>query len=275
MSLRAMTWALHSAPVDDATQLLVLYALADRASDDGTAAWPGQTRIAEMARCSPRTVRRHLLELEEQGLIRRGDQRLVEHLRADQRPVVWDLDLTAGQNDRPVTGSTNDRSTVSYKPSITTYGSKTVQEPIVDPLGDAFAEAWKVWPKKAARKDARRRFTAAVKVRPVDELVEDVKRFAAAYIALGTEVKYVPALGVWLNGERWTDDLPGQERPTPAQEPVEQTPVSKAESKRRWCEAHGVTVTQWDSREALNDIVWMRDVVDGKMVDRTGGADHG
>lgn len=145
MSLRAMTWALEQAPVDDPAQLLVLWALSDRAHDDGTAAWPTQQWIAERARCSGRSVRRYLKALEAAGVIVRGDQELVAHLPRDKRPVVWDLVLTAtaaGQSDRPASSSGrtpgaerpdraghSDRTLLSTEPSFTPYGSETVLEP--------------------------------------------------------------------------------------------------------------------------------------------------
>lgn len=89
-----MTWALTSAPVENAQEHIILIALADRAHDDGSCAWPSQEWLAQRGRCSTRTVRRHLKALEDRGLIVRGDQRHVEHLRADCRPVVWDLDMS-------------------------------------------------------------------------------------------------------------------------------------------------------------------------------------
>lgn len=106
MSLKAMLWVMEDAPVTDPIALLILYALADRANDDGTAAWPSQAWIADRARCSIRTVRRKLEDLEDEGIIRRGDHRLVAHLRGDRRPFVWDINLdaqpaTGGQAVRP------------------------------------------------------------------------------------------------------------------------------------------------------------------------------
>jgi hypothetical protein len=119
MSLRAMTWALEQAPVTDPTQALVLVALADSAQEDGRNAWPSQATLARRARVSDRSVRRILAQLEADGVIRRGDQRVVEHLKADRRPVVWDLNLTADTPDRPDTG---DRSS-------TTGGTPTTGRP--------------------------------------------------------------------------------------------------------------------------------------------------
>lgn len=105
-----MIWVMEHAPINSPAEGMVLYALADRASDDGTAAWPSMQWIADRACCSRQTVRRHLRAMEERGLIRRGDQNLVSHLRHDKRPVVWDLDLgldrLAGyQIDTPSTGA--------------------------------------------------------------------------------------------------------------------------------------------------------------------------
>src|SRR5699024_3119211 len=98
MSLKAMIWVMERAPIESPAEGMVLYALADRAHDDGTAAWPSMQWIADRACCSRQTVRRHLRALEKRGLIYRGDQRHVDHLRPDKRPVVWNLNLGADRN---------------------------------------------------------------------------------------------------------------------------------------------------------------------------------
>jgi hypothetical protein len=93
MSLEAMSWALKNAPVENAQEHVLLIALADRADDFGRSAWPSQRWLAQRGRCSDRTVRRHLSAMESRGLLLRGDQRMVEHLPVDRRPVVWDLNM--------------------------------------------------------------------------------------------------------------------------------------------------------------------------------------
>ena len=102
MSLQAMLWALQAPEAAQASDgaRLVLISLADAATADGSAAWPSARTIAEGLVVSVRTVRRRLEELEERGLIRRGDQRLVGHLRADRRPTVYDLAMAP-----PLTGT--------------------------------------------------------------------------------------------------------------------------------------------------------------------------
>lgn len=74
----------------------------------------------------------------------------------------------------------------------------------IEPL---FAQAYSRWPKKAERKKSLEKFKQACRKRDPDELVADIIRFGDAYAAT-TDVQYVPALVVWLNGERWTDALP-------------------------------------------------------------------
>lgn len=93
MSLEATVWALKHAPVPggDPLALLVLIGLANHAAADGTGARPSVATLAEYARCSARSVHTKLRMLETAGLIVRGDQQAVAHLRADRRPTVWDL----------------------------------------------------------------------------------------------------------------------------------------------------------------------------------------
>lgn len=123
MSLRAILWVMNDAPVDNQTELAILYALADRASDDGSTAWPSQEWIAYRARCTARTVRTHLKNMEERGLIKRGNPKFVEHIRKDVRPIVWDLNLSLKRpenDDRkilpPGSSASNDRKTSVERP---------------------------------------------------------------------------------------------------------------------------------------------------------------
>lgn len=80
--------------VGDQGAKLVYQALCNRADPDGRHAWPSVAYLADKAECSERTVARKLTYLLEHGFIREGDQRCVDHLRADRRPVVYDVALT-------------------------------------------------------------------------------------------------------------------------------------------------------------------------------------
>jgi hypothetical protein len=74
-------------------------------------------------------------------------------------------------------------------------------------LASEFDRAWAHWPKKVERKQAAARFATVARRMDLSELVAHIIRFGDAY-AETTERQFVPALGAWLNGERWTDELP-------------------------------------------------------------------
>lgn len=96
MSIEAMTWAL-SADVGDPTRKLALVGWANHAHKDGRNAWASQATVAEYVGCSSKTIGRHVKVLLAEGWIREGDQGQVAHLRADRRPVVYDLAMTEHQ----------------------------------------------------------------------------------------------------------------------------------------------------------------------------------
>ena len=226
MSLKALTWVMEQAPVDDPTSLLVLYALADRAHDDGTAAWPSQDWIAERARCSDRTVRRVLGKLEDQGIIKKGDPRHVAHIREDRRPTVWNLCMHLSRADthvradkmtgrtprveRPDTGDqttghpgSNDRTQLC--PTNRPEPSLNRPEPSVQ--NDRFDDFWTTYPKKVGKGQARKAYTTALKKVDAGTLMEKLELFTSHHEQAGTDKKFIPNASTWLNGERWDDEL--------------------------------------------------------------------
>jgi len=92
------------------------------------------------------------------------------------------------------------------------------KEPSPTALESAFADAWEHWPKKTERVKALTKFKSACKTQSPDELAASIMQFGDAYAAT-TDKQFVPALGVWLNGQRWTDELPSarqdSSKPTP------------------------------------------------------------
>jgi hypothetical protein len=126
-----MSWALY-APLPSSVSAearRVLMTLGDYAGSDGTAAWPSAMTIAQRLHTTDRSVRRALKTLEEVGAIVRGDQTLVENIRADRRPVVWNLAIdgvtdvsdrtpTVGRkrSSRGDSSGRHDLTEASYKP---------------------------------------------------------------------------------------------------------------------------------------------------------------
>jgi hypothetical protein len=91
MSLWPILWAINSAPVADAEERLILVALADRASSDGTDAYPSKKSIAKVALIDPKTVQRRLRSMMQRGLIAEGNQAAALRIPEHFRPTVYDL----------------------------------------------------------------------------------------------------------------------------------------------------------------------------------------
>ncbi|MFE2967526.1 helix-turn-helix domain-containing protein [Streptomyces sp. NPDC059340] len=91
MSTEAMKWAIEQAPPMPAQLVATLAGLANHADAKGRGAYPSLAKLAAYTCKAERSVRRDLRQLEELGLIRRGDPRRVAHLPSDRRPEVYDL----------------------------------------------------------------------------------------------------------------------------------------------------------------------------------------
>ena len=94
MSMKALEWAMYNVPAEmvKGALLRILLLLADHADTQGKGAFPSQKRIVALTGYSRRTIQNGLHDLETAGLIRRGDQRITEHL-GKYRPIVWDLTM--------------------------------------------------------------------------------------------------------------------------------------------------------------------------------------
>ena len=94
MSMKALEWAMYQVPAEmvKGALLRILLLLADHADTQGRGAFPSQKRIVALTGYSRRTIQNGLHDLEAAGLIRRGDQRITEHL-GKYRPIVWDLTM--------------------------------------------------------------------------------------------------------------------------------------------------------------------------------------
>ena len=94
MSWQANAWA-NGLPYDVCKALAyrVLTKLTDVADERGQRAWRSKSQLADELGVSQRSIQRAIKELENDRLIIRGDQRYVQHLRADKRPTVYDCNL--------------------------------------------------------------------------------------------------------------------------------------------------------------------------------------
>lgn len=69
-----------------------------------------------------------------------------------------------------------------------------------------FETFWGLYPKRVAKKDAERAWNRVGSADHVD-LLTALVAWRRVWLARG-EMQYVPNPASWLNGERWTDELP-------------------------------------------------------------------
>jgi hypothetical protein len=226
MSIEATVWALKHAPVPDAIAHLVLIGLADHAAADGTCAWPSVTTLAGYARCSERSVQRKLRDLEALGVILQGNQQIVNHLRPDRRPTVWDLPIhgvterhpaqrgdrtgTDGVTDRAERGDTEGANGVTLLSPEPYINHPEPSEGTVQPAGpaDRFQEFWDAYGKKKSRGQAITAWKRALKKAEAEVIIAAALAHAEWHVKAGTEAQFIPHPATWLNGERWADERP-------------------------------------------------------------------
>lgn len=73
-------------------------------------------------------------------------------------------------------------------------------------LAQDFSRFWAVCPRKVGKGQAEKAFATAVKLKPADQLIEAMTRFAQS--VAGTEAQFIPHPATWLNGKRWEDEAP-------------------------------------------------------------------
>jgi Helix-turn-helix domain len=90
---------------------LILLGYANHTDKHGRGAYPSTGTIADYAECDVRTAQRHIGWLIDNGYLKEGDQRLVDHLDPRYRPIVYDVATSDEQVDqwasvdRPPAGS--------------------------------------------------------------------------------------------------------------------------------------------------------------------------
>jgi DNA-binding transcriptional MocR family regulator len=193
---------------------LVLIKLADNASDQGEC-WPSYQHIADQCEIDRSTVRKHIKQLEAQGLLRienrdgpKGNSTNLYFLTFGGvgRNSISVGPESTGVGPQPTGG-------VGPESTRTSHSSEPVNEPkpMVTPdtdLLEGFEQFWTLYPKKKGRKDAAK---AWAKLKPNDELHQTLITALGRHCVSEDWTKeggrYIPNAATWLNGERWHDVL--------------------------------------------------------------------
>jgi hypothetical protein len=229
MSVEAIAWALAQ-NLGDPTRKLVLIGLANHAHRDGTEAWASNETIAEYANCSRRTVQRHLQALVDSGVIARGDQSAVERVRADRRPVVYDIIAMRGDtvSRRDERGDTEDERrgiamsrrdpdgvspvtergdiAMSHKPSNkpTTKTSSSSVDDVRTTEAEFEEDFWPRYRRKVGKGAALKAYKAARKKASRELILSALDAYRAA--TDHKDMGYIKHPSTWLNAESWHDD---------------------------------------------------------------------
>jgi hypothetical protein len=105
VSMAAVAWVIDDAPVP-ANLAWTLLVIARRCDANGRGSYQSIETIAEKAGKSPQQARRDVVRLHGLGLLKLGDQSLVEHLPVGRRPTVYDVALTV-KGPKPSRASRN------------------------------------------------------------------------------------------------------------------------------------------------------------------------
>ncbi|QHC93847.1 replication protein [Pseudomonas sp. R84] len=213
MSMNLMVKALET-KVGNPLRKLVLIKLADNASDIGEC-WPSYQHIADQCEIDRSTVRKHIKQLEAQGLLRIENR---EGPKGNSTNLYF-LNLWAvGQKSTHVgpestgvgpqpTGGVGPESTRTSHSSEPVKEPKTLCTSEVE-LAEAFEVFWKLYPNKKAKANARKAWD---KLKPSTELRQTLMTALGSHRLSRDWTKddgqYVPMASTWLNGERWHDEL--------------------------------------------------------------------
>jgi hypothetical protein len=79
----------------------------------------------------------------------------------------------------------------------------------------AFADFWKVYPRKRDKGHAEKAWPRAVKKADEQTIITAAREFAQWCVRTRQEQQFIAYPATWLNGERWLDELADDENATP------------------------------------------------------------
>ena len=221
MSIDATKWA-WSAPVESASQRVVLLALADRAGEEHTC-WPSTTRVQKDTCLDLKTVKATITRLIEIGLLadtglRKGSTGRVRVLRLigvsgreEMNPKTESLqkrnDSENGSLNEPKNGTMNEPKNGSQNLSKNLSRNRSLKDMCESPeMIEMFERFWSAYPRRVNRQKALEAF---VKSKPDEQLLQAMLDTIAVWSPTWkADPQYCPHATSWLNGKRWEDDAP-------------------------------------------------------------------
>ena len=191
---------------------LVLVKLADNASDQGEC-WPSYQHIADQCEIDRSTVRRHIKQLAEQGLLRVENR---DGPKGNSSNLYFLTLGGVGQKSTPVGtestgGGTPPTGGVGTESTRTSHPPEPVNEP--KPLcttnpAEGFDRFWKLYPRKVGKAPAEKAWKK-LKVTPelFTLIATALGRQSVSIDWLKSGGQYIPHPATWLNDKRWQDEV--------------------------------------------------------------------
>jgi hypothetical protein len=166
-------------------------------------------RLAREWRWTERKVRTFLKLLQSQDMITLESDQGVTKL------TVCNYDLFQGERPDTDQQATSKRPAGGQQVTTNKNGKKEKNEKKRKnsaPVGaDRFEEFWKAYPIKADKPNARKAWLTALEKATADEIIEGLERYKAWRDAKGDRAPSIKYAQGWLNGERWNDELDGDQ----------------------------------------------------------------
>lgn len=186
---------------------IVLYWLADHHNGETGMCFPSLKTLAKECEMDVATVKRHLVNLEQTGLIERNRR---QRENGSQTSTQYSLHLAEPLAQNAPPPSAKCASPLAQKQPPLNLGNNNLgNEP--SKINDHFEDFWAAYPRKVAKGNARKAFAAAMKKATIEEISAGLNKQLAALSK--KERQYIPHASTWLNGERWTDEPTDNDEP--------------------------------------------------------------
>lgn len=203
--------------------ILVYLELASMADDEGRC-WPSLTHLSDKCDRSRSSVKRAVVELESRGLVTvtsgKGCKSTSLYQLQRMGPAMSLFEKLNGSSHEPPMGPAMHANGASHEPS-----NGSIAEPLNenhrnenqerDSLNEKksaaraacssvlFDDFWKVYPRKAAKEDARKAFRKAIESESAEAIIGAATEFAGSPKGQGD---YCPYPATWLRRKSWLDD---------------------------------------------------------------------
>lgn len=179
---------------------IVLYWLADHHNGETGMCFPSLKTLANECEMDVATVKRHLISLENCGLIERNRR---QRENGSQTSTQYILCLTEPLAQNAPPPSAKCATPLAQKHTPHNLGNNNLgREPLDN--NDHFEDFWAAYPRKVGKGNARKAFAKALKNSSVEEIASGLNRQIEALSS--KEQQFIPHAATWLNGERWNDE---------------------------------------------------------------------